>query len=54
MHGILQNVPRTKVFLDDTIVFSQDFEQRQEELFRVFQLLSDNNLHISVKNGSRF
>ncbi|KAG0736417.1 hypothetical protein G6F23_010961 [Rhizopus arrhizus] len=49
MHGVIQNLPRVMVYLDDVICFSRTKEEHEQDLRALLQRLSEYNLKISVK-----
>lgn len=54
MHTVLRGLPRTMVYLDDVIVFSESEEQHMEDLANVLKRLDSYNLKISAKKCQFF
>ena len=54
MDNTLQGLRRTESYIDDCIVYSNDFEQHMQDLRAVFDRLRQANLHIKFKKCQFF
>ena len=54
MDNTLQGLRRTESYIDDCIVYSNDFEQHMQDLRAVFDRLRQANLHVKFKKCQFF
>ena len=51
MDSMFRNVPFTFCYLDDLLVFSKNVDEHEAHLKEIFEILSKNNAHVSLKKS---